>query len=55
LTFVTPAGCRLVRLALTYQRKLGTTRIEGFIILRRMELVRKAQPPSGAGGRSRVM
>lgn len=55
LAFVAPAGCRLVRLALTYQRAAGTTRIEGFIILRRMELARTAQPPSAAGARSRVM
>lgn len=55
LAFVTPAGCRLVRLALTCQRRPGTTRIEGYIILRRLELARMAQPPSGAGARSRVM
>jgi len=55
LEFVTPAGCGLVRLALSYQRTPGTTRIEGFISLRRMELKRTAQLPSGAGPRSRVM
>jgi hypothetical protein len=54
LAFVAPAGCRFVRLALSYQRATGTTRIEGFIILRRMELARTAQP-SEAGARSRVM
>ena len=53
--FAAPAGCRFVRLALTYQRAMGTTRIEGYMILRRMELARTAQPPSGAGARSRVM
>jgi hypothetical protein len=55
LVFAAPAGCRFVRLALTYQRAMGTTRIEGYMILRRMELARTAQPPSGAGARSRVM
>jgi tetratricopeptide (TPR) repeat protein len=54
LAFVAPAGCRFVRLALTYQRATGTTRIEGYIILRRMALSRTAQLPSEAGGRSRV-
>jgi hypothetical protein len=33
LGFVSPAGCRLVRLALAYQRSPGTTRIEGYIAL----------------------
>jgi hypothetical protein len=54
LAFVAPAGCRFVRLALTYQRATGTTRIEGYIILRRMTLSRTTQLPSEAGGRSRV-
>jgi hypothetical protein len=32
--FVSPANCRLVRIALRYKRALGTTRIEGSISLR---------------------
>jgi hypothetical protein len=55
LAFVAPAGCRFVRLALSYLRAPGTTRIEGYVILRRMELARTAQLPSGTGARSRVM
>lgn len=54
----TPAGCRLVRLSLVYQRSLGTTRIAGFIVLRsiRMELANSsAQFPSEDPLRSRVM
>jgi len=39
LAFTTPAGSRLVRLALTYQRALGTTRIEGFLVLRKLRLM----------------
>jgi hypothetical protein len=38
LTFATPAGCRLVRLSLDYQRSLGTTRIAGFVILRSVSI-----------------
>ena len=37
-SFKTPAGSRLVRLRLAYQRALGTTRIEGFIVLRNLRL-----------------
>ena len=34
-----PQPCsRLVRLTLTYRRALGTTRIEGFIVLRKLRL-----------------
>ena len=44
LTFATPAECRLVRLALRYQRSPGTTRMEGFLILRTVA-VRPAQLP----------
>ena len=54
VAFQTPAGGRLVRVALVYQRSLGTTRIEGFLILRNVRL-EPAQPPSGEGPRSRVM
>lgn len=38
VSFVTPAACRLVRLSLIYQRTLGTTRIDGFVVLRSVEL-----------------
>jgi len=34
IRFVTPPGCHLVRIALAYRRTLGTTRIEGAVILR---------------------
>ena len=34
VSFGAPAGCRLVRLSLIYQRSLGTTRIAGFVVLR---------------------
>ena len=39
LPFTTPAGSRLVRLTLNYRRALGTTRIEGFLILRKLRLM----------------
>lgn len=54
VAFRTPAGCRMVRVALVYQRSLGNTRIEGFLILRAVRLA-PAQLPSGEGPRSRVM
>jgi len=54
VAFQTPAGGRLVRVALVYQRSLGTTRIEGFLILRNVR-VEAGQPPSGDTPRSRVM
>ena len=38
VSFATPAGCRLVRLSLVYQRSLGTTRIAGFIVLRSIDM-----------------
>ena len=38
--FIAPPGCRLVRIALGYRRALGTTRIEGSIILREAGLQR---------------
>jgi len=44
LTFATPAECRLVRLALRYHRSPGTTRMEGFLILRTVA-VRPTQLP----------
>jgi hypothetical protein len=42
LGFVSPAGCRLIRLALSYQRAPGTTRIEGYIVLRDVRVDRLA-------------
>ena len=44
LTFATPAECRLVRLALRYHRSPGTTRMNGFLILREVA-VKPAQLP----------
>jgi hypothetical protein len=38
VSFSTPAGCRLVRLSLVYQRSLGTTRIAGFIVVRSIDM-----------------
>lgn len=38
LRFRTPAGSGIVRLTLRYQRALGTTRIDGFIVLRKLRL-----------------
>ena len=38
VSFETPAGCRLLRLALVYQRVPGTTRIDGFVVLREVRL-----------------
>ncbi|MGP8243465.1 MAG: tetratricopeptide repeat protein [Bryobacteraceae bacterium] len=42
--FTTPAGCRLLRLALVYQRAPGTTRIEGYVVLRGVWLDLQAKP-----------
>jgi tetratricopeptide (TPR) repeat protein len=41
LPFTTPPGGNLVRMTLTYQRALGTTRIEGFIALTKLRLTLK--------------
>jgi hypothetical protein len=38
LTFATPAGCRMVRLSMVCQRRPGTTRIAGYVVLRNVEL-----------------
>ena len=43
--FTTPAGCRLIRIALAYRRALGTTRIEGAIVLQEAGMRRSAQLP----------
>lgn len=45
--FVTPAGCRLIKIALAYRRTPGTTRIEGAIAMREAELKRAYPPISG--------
>ncbi len=51
IRFVTPPGCSLVRIALAYRRALGTTRVEGSLILREAGLRRVAQYPGKAPGR----
>jgi hypothetical protein len=38
LSFETPAECRLVRLALRYHRIPGTTRMEGYLVVRNVAL-----------------
>jgi tetratricopeptide (TPR) repeat protein len=56
LAFVTPAGCRMVRLSLVYQRRPGTTRIAGYLVLRNVELNRSRQVSLEAGNhRSRTL
>jgi tetratricopeptide (TPR) repeat protein len=55
IPFVTPPGCRLLRVTLACQRHSGATRIAGFIVLRNVELRPVPQPPSGNTPRSRVM
>jgi hypothetical protein len=66
LGFVSPAGCRLVRLALVYQRAPGNTRFDGYLVLEDVRLDRPAGREAGApdrrrdqpaseGARSRVM
>lgn len=44
-SFQTPAECRLVRLVLRYHRTPGTTRMEGFLVLRNVALKPVAQLP----------
>ena len=46
ILFETPAECRLVRLALRYHRAPGTTRMEGFLVLRSVVLQPGAQAPA---------
>jgi hypothetical protein len=41
VSFETPGGCRLLRLALVYRRAPGTTRIDGFVVLREVRLDRQ--------------
>ena len=45
LPFETPVECRLARLSLRYRRSPGTTRMEGFLVLRNVTLEPLAQPP----------
>ena len=45
--FVTPAGCRLIKIALSYRRAIGTTRIEGSIAVREAGLKRAQLPIPG--------
>ncbi len=45
LSFETPVECRLVRLALRYHRTPGTTRMEGYLVVRNVALKPAAQSP----------
>jgi tetratricopeptide (TPR) repeat protein len=45
LSFAAPVECRLVRLSLSYRRAPGTTRMEGFLVLRNVALEPLPQPP----------
>jgi len=45
LWFDAPPECRLARLALRYRRAPGTTRLEGFLVLRAVALRPGVQPP----------
>jgi tetratricopeptide (TPR) repeat protein len=47
LSFETQAKCRLVRLALRYHRTSGTTRMEGYVVLRNVALKPVAQLNDG--------
>jgi len=49
LEFDTPAGCRLVRLSLWYHRALGTTRLKGAVVLRKVSVQAASQTPSTKG------
>jgi hypothetical protein len=51
IRFTAPSGCRLVRLALGYRRALGTTRMEGSIVLEEAGLQQAPQLPEKALGR----
>lgn len=46
MNFATPADCRFVQLALGYQRALGTTRIEGSLVLHTTGLTTDRASPS---------
>ena len=45
MPFVTPPGCRVVRLSLEYRRRPGTTRIAGYLVLRGVQM--QLRPTSG--------
>lgn len=49
VSIVTPVGCQFVRVALSYRRVSGTTRIDGGVVLRKVELnpARGVANPSG--------
>ena len=51
IRFAVPPGCRLARIAFAYRRTLGTTRIEGSLVLREAGLRRTAQLPEKLPGR----
>jgi len=51
IRFTAPAGCHMVRIDLAYQRALGTTRIDGSIVLQEAGLRRVAQLPDKTPGR----
>jgi len=38
IRFITPPGCRLLRVSLAWRRRTGATRIAGYIVLRNVEL-----------------
>jgi hypothetical protein len=48
LSFVTPPACRMVRLSVVYQRRPGTTRIAGYLVLRNVELHPSPKAPLAA-------
>jgi len=54
LAFVTPPGCRMVRLSLVYQRRPGTIRIAGYLVLRDVEMRPSPKVPPEAGPDSRA-
>jgi tetratricopeptide (TPR) repeat protein len=52
--FRTPARCRVVRIALEYERTAGTTRIVGFLVLRNVDVRTARYSPPDEPLRSRV-
>ncbi len=44
MSFLAPPACKMVRLALRYERTPGTTRVEGYVILREVELNAMSNP-----------
>ena len=55
VSFRTPTGCRLARIALEYKRTAGTTRITGFVVLRGTDIRPGGYSPLEVSPRSRVM